>query len=395
MSRAIAKYWITSVMVGLVIVFAFLYVRPGWETKGDPKLRLATLEGDPKAVANLSVWGTYRYSRDFNSRIGLDVDGIIHEKEPTLYEQTFEPWLSAKTVKNMFDGNLDFLRGKKNYGTFYSDDEMLAYANTEHVNDDWVLQISVLDKDTKQQSDFEVQYPDSNTRNYWFTDALQRAANGDIIVLSTHSVNVDAEETRHDKELVRLQIDTGKKAISSVTTVIAGREEDKKQLGLLRNTKVYNPMPYMLISAPMNGKWGYYSYQTATGKLSPISIVKAGTEIPTMFDVADDRLDYAYTDGSRIHLQSFDLATGQPESEEILIDTSQWNAVSARAVAANPKAFSIIYENKKADDPIAGVAIVDRKTGKVIYRAEVQADGTEQERQEALRKFDLVSGLAL
>ncbi|MNG16773.1 hypothetical protein D3C84_1007110 [compost metagenome] len=111
--------------------------------------------------------------------------------------------------------------------------------------------------------------------------------------------------------------------------------------------------------------------------------------------MSDDRLDYAYSDGTRIHLQSFHLATGQPESEEITIDTAQWKAVFARTVAVNKQAVSIIYENRQTNERVAGVALIDRKTGKVIYRGEVQADGTEQERQQAWRKFELLSGLAL
>lgn len=63
----------------------------------------------------------------------------------------------------------------------------------------------------------------------------------------------------------------------------------------------------------------------------------------------------------------------------------------------NEKLLSVVYRTGQSGSQAVknGVALIDRATGKVVYRGEVEASGNAAKQQEALQKLQIHQGINL
>jgi hypothetical protein len=395
------KYGFTYAVLAFTIVAVGMYaVITGWKTNGSPEFRLVTVEGQAPEGKPFTVEGSYKYTRSISAQLNIGEQGVTYE--PTRFH--FQ-WFDFDTGNNEFGNTSEkrrFMSGKKSYGLFVEESSMLGYANSELIDGRWELDVAALDKESKKTTQFTLQLPKHDRVDYWFTSAIRQIDKSNISVYLGRNEEPHSLKTTNYSQvsrLIRLDIDLESQSITNeinVLTELAGLDPNadyranfisfKDNIGLIA-VSTSNKSNNSDSAAGETSE--YYVFDFEDYSLRKLDIHDAPSDSYSM-KIVDHWVDGLSENEGVIYYKAFKL---NDENQELpaswKVDTHAWGANSAYANYYDDQYVRITYQNEKPSASLRGVALVDIKTGEVIYRGEVETDGTAEEQIHKINNLSL------
>lgn len=417
MMHAIRKYGVSFTLIGLVFIFAMMYGFNGWMQEGRPSIRLVTVEGDATAVPihELAVSGRYMYSQyGITEELVVTDKGAVLQPENTLLYSQLHDWYGGN--KELRESNRSFFRGKHGGETIYSDEAMLAAVHYELFNREERFRFSVLNLNSNDRTDFTLPLPTemSKLSGSWNAAGVQPTADGKLIVLATNNMN------KGEHKVFRLLVNVERRTIEAIDSILQQESKQYDEISLRGNGYLQEKQRYFVFEAMKEVKqaagqkegdgtdqsnqaaeetatkesYAYYSYDIETGAVIQLPI-EASLRYAGILRVSNGQLRFALTEGATISYYVFDMKSGRRVGQTLKVDASAWGAKRAQAWSSNEKSISILYNGGESQPGAAGVAVIDLQGGKVLYRGEIQGDGTDAEQERIRKHFQLDRGLQL
>ncbi|GMK40156.1 hypothetical protein PCCS19_32110 [Paenibacillus sp. CCS19] len=397
------KYGFTFAVLAFTIVAIGMYaVTTGWKTSGSPEFRLVTVEGKAPSDKDFTVEANYKYTNSISSQVNIGEQGVSYE--PTRFHFR---WFGVDTVNDEFGNTKEkrrFMAGKKAYGRFVNEPSMLSYSNSEQVEGRWELEVATLNKETKKTTQFTLDLPKHERVNYWFTNVNRQIDDSNISVYM-----VRYEEPQSSKEtnfgqiakIIRLDINLDTQTITKETDLIselAGLDSNAAyRANFITFTDTIGLIALASKKQASNDETAssettdYYAYDFRDYSLRKLAINDEQTGNSYQTTIVNDRVDSLSVNEGVVYYNAFKL---YEDSQELpapwKVDTHAWGANDAQVGTYNAELVRITYQNDNNSAPLRGVALVNAKTGEVIYRGEVQTDGSAEEQNKRISRLVLM-----
>lgn len=394
------KYGFTFAVLAFTIVAIGMYaVVTGWKTSGSPDFRLKTMEGKAPDGKEFTVEANFRYTNSISAQLKIGEQGVSYE--PTRFH--FK-WFGVDNVNDGFGSTKEkrrFMAGKKPYGLFIEEPSMLSYANTNQVDGQWELEVGTLNKETDKSTQFTLNLPEHERVDYWFANTIHQIDGSNIsIYMGRYEHPKSEKDTNFGQisKLIRLDINLETQSITKETDIVtelAGLDPNAAYRANFVSFKDNAGLMAISTSDKANNndeasddKTTYYVYDFEDLTLRQLAINDKKIGNSYVMQIVDNRIDSLSENEGVINYNAFELNEGSQElPASWKVDTHAWGANNAYVRVYNDQLVKITYQNDNVDSPLRGIALVDVKTGEVIYRGEVQTDGTTEEQKQRISKL--------
>ncbi|MWC27430.1 hypothetical protein [Paenibacillus sp. MMS18-CY102] len=435
----VKKYGLLFLLAGFIIACIGTYYGVGWDNGKRPDFRLVTKEGNANAVPDLEVLANYAYLEAHDN----GVLGFSYNYNRSLYDEIAitptsnsygikQSYITRRLLVSPYEGKqwktfmakyASFARGKLSSNNFYADDDSAVYVeivSSPPLYESQKLFVYVKQSNGGNTQSFSVDLPSYSDSGGWYVSDVQRTSNGQLHVMLQRSIyNAKSE---FSQQHVALRIDLNKQAVVSdklVEVELAGKTASNIDFRSETNSPAKQRY-YLFVgnetkAAPSEAKDSeqpnqpdttiqhYYIYDIESGQIEPFPLT---SETCTFLSIAGSKLHCAKKNNSVLTYRDYNLADGMKLDHTLKIDASEWGADTLYLSDSNDKYLSINYstvppaEEAKGQQSgnysaINGVALIDRATGKVVYRGEIQALGTDAEQQRAINNIRINQGIVL
>jgi hypothetical protein len=378
-----------------------MYAASGWKNIGRPDFKLVAVEGDESIGNSLAVRGYYNYTNSgaVSTSMKIGQQNIIYDDN----RYHSNKWFTSDDFYERFGDTKQkrqFMRGKYPFGLFVDETNMLGYANSKQVDGQWELEVAALNKETKEEANAKLDLPEHKGTAYWNTNAIRGAGTSSISVYMTRYEDFqlgDEKNVNRISRLVRLDIDLKKQSITKVTDMTA--DLPGYEPNTFHNSDiVFFNNKYSIIqddvqsdNAESKPIRNYYLYNFANHSMRSLVLNEIAMKtVSDSMNIVGTRLERFTVSDGVVHYHIYEISKdGDPIVNSWKVDTHAWGAIEANVHRYNEHTAQILYRLDKENSCIRGTALVDIETGEVIYRGEVQTDGTEEEQQYKLRRLTL------
>lgn len=196
------KYWklITILLVSVLTVGIF-YLNTAFAKSPYPDYSITKISGDEKEIESINVLGGYS-NNSLDDEFTLNLGGIEYASEESFLErangQFYDPQMK-QVQKEYWNFTRGKISGPLNY---YSDATYLAYSNMsydwsfEDESNQFTFQISVLNKETKKTTSFDLNLPNGGAYSFVNTERVQMIGD-ELQVITRNSVDDRDEGEYH------------------------------------------------------------------------------------------------------------------------------------------------------------------------------------------------------
>ncbi|MGE6259700.1 hypothetical protein ACQKCU_17715 [Heyndrickxia sporothermodurans] len=153
------KRYISSIIIVAVTVISLggYYIYHAVSASPLPQLKIIKESGSEKEIKDLKISGNY-YKGPINENFDLSSMGITYYSERSYFERINNDSKRLQELKKQYRS---FMRGK--YHIDFEDKDLLVYTDFQSTdNQQGPLSISILNKQTKQESTFKIDIPNSD-----------------------------------------------------------------------------------------------------------------------------------------------------------------------------------------------------------------------------------------
>ncbi|GIN88810.1 hypothetical protein J6TS2_51960 [Heyndrickxia sporothermodurans] len=153
------KRYISSIIIVAVTVFSIggYYIYHAVSASPLPQLKIIKGSGSEKEIKDLKISGNY-YKGPINENFDLSSKGITYYSERSYFERINNDSKRLQELKKQYRS---FMRGK--YHIDFEDKDLLVYTDFQSTyNQQGPLSISILNKQTKQESTFKIDIPNAD-----------------------------------------------------------------------------------------------------------------------------------------------------------------------------------------------------------------------------------------
>ena len=206
------KYWkLIVISVVTCFILGFFYVKNATYSEQLPQFTIQPIEGDEAVAESLTVYGQRYDGMNHIEQFQIDQKGTKYLRDEAYFKRLTGYHLKQEIDSWQSDYH-HFMRGKdEDMGLFYEGADRLAYASVISSSPlIWVadtLDIHMLDKETKNQRQFQVQLP--NASKYWYQDiAHVYMTDNELTVIMESNYEGENESTGVDLILLTLDMET-------------------------------------------------------------------------------------------------------------------------------------------------------------------------------------------
>ncbi|MGE8206484.1 hypothetical protein ACQKP0_18400 [Heyndrickxia sp. NPDC080065] len=193
------KRYISSIIIVAVVVFSIgtFYIYSAVSASPFPHLKIVGESGNEKEIKSLIITGDYQLGQDHDN-FELSLKSTVYNSERSFLDKLDNETNKIKQLRKQYR---NFMRGKMGLDSFYEDQDILIYADT---NSSWngmdgntKLEISMLDKKDKKKTSFEI--PLSNQFRYAFVQDVQRVGKQlKVITENMRKQNINNENENNE-----------------------------------------------------------------------------------------------------------------------------------------------------------------------------------------------------
>lgn len=372
-----------------------------------PKYKLATIQGDPKELVGIELSGSY-LPRMFSEALTVTAQGSQYYKETESFRKnilSYRGWfLNDSTIQQLVKEYRQFMRGKGNDDGFYNDEQWLIYVDIKNVftddsNHEIPLEISLLNKLTKQTKEYEILM---DGKNGFYIRDVQLIEDQIHILMSTYSPERESDDI-YDfvVNLYNGQLESKDKLDISGGSFIdkTGEEHLFSNYPITESARIA-PSDFVIIveydekiiSREGRNSYSfervseqYYAYSYRTGEILTLPDMNGTTD---SISLNNNLFVQAVNNSESIALSKYDLISGESKLNDMTITASDMGITefNKSLLVANNRLYVFFEKNR-----IPMVVIVDVQNGEVLYKGEVVFDGPDSEASMAIDKLHLLN----
>src|SRR5690625_2262754 len=180
------KYWKLSLLtIFIIIAFTVFYMGAGTVSNSFAQLEVQKIEGDEKAVKDLSING-HLFTGMIGESFRVDQQGTSYLRDESFIKRLRGYYQDVK-IEHLQKDYRGFMRGKQENSDYYFEDEdILAYGAIPYnllSYENYTFEIAVLDKQTGDEVSFTLPVP--NRGDYWYVEPHGVFVDGNELSLVT------------------------------------------------------------------------------------------------------------------------------------------------------------------------------------------------------------------
>lgn len=387
------KYWkLISILLVSVLTVGTFYLNAAFAKSPYPDYSITKISGDEKEIESITVLGGYS-NNSLDDEFTLNLGGIEYASEESFLERANGQFYDPQ-MKQVQKDYWNFTRGKiSNPVNYYSDDTYLAYSNMDYnwsfsdENNQFTFQISVLNKETKKITSFDLNLPNGGAYSFVNTARVQMVGD-ELQVITRNSVDYPGEGEYH---LYIFDIANKKLKSGELLLSVPKSSDDQIDVFLLDERTIERTNEYAVFSQIIMQDTGVIEEITEEETVVTEDVVEyqeeatsEGTEDITLFlyhfktgkletiDLPEDIQGSGYAflfDGSHIYSpetdeQGTEMVVYDLESKEIK-NTFPINMDIDTMRVKNEKLYSL-----KQDANTVRISVVDLTSGEMLYEGE-------------------------
>ena len=223
------RYWKLFVLTIVpVLIFSTFYIHNRIEASKLPAIEMKKQHGDQKEIADIEIEGYVENGRSLSNMMITPDDTIYYEQMGYLkrLNLAFYP-----EVDRLVREHRGFMRGKSHSAElFYENADVLIYGNidVEYKNynpNSFTIQVDVLDKKTKQTTDFSIPVPNEEAYDYVYAEHVFYQ-HGKLNIVARSYSNLNDEDGRTGEQLEMFTIELASKKIVNQETILTFDKRD-------------------------------------------------------------------------------------------------------------------------------------------------------------------------
>ncbi|MEK3796695.1 hypothetical protein MHI18_00310 [Peribacillus sp. FSL H8-0477] len=383
MKRYISSFVLTLIVIGSIGTYygtqaASLANLPGYEFK--------TIEGNEKELKPVILRG-FANKDSISEPIIFEGNQLTYEREKSLVEQ----FSGEDEVEKRLKKYKSFIRGKHDLDSFYEDEDFLAYAsltnkyrNNKNVT---TFEISLLEKETKKESSFELDVSEQGEKEYLRILDVQMIDSKLQVVVNNQVESQDSNEEIHvyTLDLANKKVINDKVILSELTSNAMDNVVQIHYPTASNTIGESHVFLYSLVKGTYSESDEFvpkettlYKYDFETGKEETITLPKKDL-IPDeeIFYTSNNIYFYEVSD-QQIHLITFSLSNQTIIDEfsfDLLYDDFLFSIKNERMYLLGFNEHESQFDTYK---PLQ-LLIADLKTGKTLYKGESMITSSKQQ----------------
>lgn len=393
------KYWkFTATIAVIVLSIGAFYVNSALSAPQYPEFTIKKQSGDAEEIQSLVVEGGYHEGNAMsytNTHLKITSDGSEIRNGLSLVDQVRgQP---SPGIRNLQKNYRDFMRGKsQNINSFFENDELLAYADVKYkigasYSMDFEFDISILNKDDSNTTSFNINVPDASAADYIFVEDVQVIDNELKVI--THNTMRKNDKFFTEKHIYTLDISAGTITNNEKIVSIPEGQGNSYVDAQLINT---NPLQanenvvFLITHSTLEEGLDGLRESSSSKEMLFYNLKTQKTDTIEMPESLNDN-QVSFLEGSTIYFSKF--------SEQNLIVTpftienhevgDEFTIQLSNEISEEVPPLQIVKESKLyAVSQImnstmnASVAVVNVKTGELLYEGEVVMKNTPKNIQE-------------
>jgi len=205
------RYWKVIVLAAIVILgIGTYYIQNAFASSGYPEFHLEKVSGDEDVVGGLIFMGSYFDNyKVIGENVKITSEDTIYQSQLSYFDNLTEVFQDS-TIKKLQSDHRKFMRGKnENPSSFFEDDKRLIYADPLGIGSDEGFRIEILDKETNETTDFQVEVPKSNINYMNVVDVQVDEKNVIITTRNLYTRNPNESESEEGYHVYRINIENG------------------------------------------------------------------------------------------------------------------------------------------------------------------------------------------
>lgn len=386
------RYWKVIVLAAIVILgIGTYYIQNAFASPDYPEFHLEKVSGDEGVVDGLIFMGSYIDNyKEFGEDVRITPEDTIYQSERSYFDNMTEGFQDS-TIKRLQSDYRKFMRGKnESSSSFFEDDKRLIYADTFGKESDEGFKIEMLDKETNETTDFQVEIPENNI-NYLNVVDVQ-ADEKDVFITTrnfyTHDPN--KPETEEGYHVYRINIENGSLIDDEVIFENKTDHSDKgwTELVEVNNDTDIGKEDYFVFRLDHIKEVGeydeyddyetyyktessdFFAYHFGTNELKELKIPDEGLGADKTAYVHEGAVYFLNKTKSGFELIRYQMDNGELNTTEVPTTLDLYDG-NIFIVFHDGKMY---IPNSSLEGSAANLFVLDEKTGKLVYEGKMSAD---------------------
>ncbi|WP_121614199.1 hypothetical protein [Mesobacillus foraminis] len=215
-------------VIAIVLSIGTFYIKSA--ASAGPEFIIKKQSGDEKEAKSVIVDGTYQKG-NLVEIVNISSQGSEYQSDGSIAERIDQLLQDNYGIEQLQKDYREFMRGKNGENSFYEDGDFLLYANTNHQFSsleglDFEFQVSILDKQSKNETSFKLQVPDSTRYSHIIVEDVQMIGNR-VKVITRNGKASHPDSDMNAEELHAYSIDLANKKMTGDKTVLEVENQNK------------------------------------------------------------------------------------------------------------------------------------------------------------------------
>lgn len=396
------KRYITTLALVLLAAAGFSTYYAFGSADHLPEYRLETLEGDANEAANLVLVGSYIGGKGSQS-LNLTVHGSEYRSRKSLYDSYItdarEWFYEQEGMRELIEKYPAFMRGKAEIGSFYQDQDWLAYAeipyNSATSDPEGTIEVEILNRSTGKVADYSIALTplsQQGMREHATIYDVQLQADGLHVLVNQYDIDIGLSGASQYFDYI---IDSASgqliKRIALEFVDAAGTKLPPLSSGYIQNDYTA-PNDYFVFSIVMEDQTGgaasnsipaelyVYSYKSGITQRLPDELQKLDARRTVARFITGDNLYFTNDNEVEFTVSRYSLETGEKRGETWSLMSGQFGENEIKSSFIKDGRLYMLFANGAART----VMTFDAAAGNLLYKGSVTAEGSEYEKQIAL-----------
>ncbi|MGG4142666.1 hypothetical protein ABEW34_06000 [Paenibacillus algorifonticola] len=376
-----------------------------------PEYRLETLEGDANEAANLVLVGSYIGGKG-SQPLNLTIHGSEYRSRKSLYESYItdarEWFYEREGMRELVEKYPAFMRGKAEIGSFYQDQDWLAYAkipyNSATSDPEGTIEVEILNRSTGKVEDYSIALTplsQQGMREHATIYDVQLQADGLHVMVNQYETdNRQSGASQYFDYIIDSASGQLIKRIAVEFVDAAGTKLSPLSSATIQNDYTA-PNDYFVLSIVMQEQTGdtnsssvptsvpaelyVYSYKSGITQRLPDEMQKLDARRMGGRYISGGDLYFTNYNETLIAVSRYSLETGERRGDNWSLLSSQIGEGELQSFFMNGERLYVLLAKEDART----VVVMNAATGEPLYKGSVTAEGSEEERQIALSDMAL------
>ncbi|MBT2757994.1 hypothetical protein J7E71_19165 [Mesobacillus foraminis] len=215
-------------VIAIVLCIGTFYIKSA--ASAGPEFIIKKQSGDEKEAKSVIVDGTYQKG-SLVDNVSISSQGSEYQSDGSIAERIDQLLMNNPGIEQLQKNYREFMRGKNGANSFYEDRDFLLYANTVHQFSsieglDFEFQVSILDKQSENETSFKLQVPDSTRYSHIIVEDVQMIGSR-VKVVTRNGKASHQDSDMNTEELHVYSIDLAHKKVTGEKTVLGVENQNK------------------------------------------------------------------------------------------------------------------------------------------------------------------------